>query len=303
MSLGPAPALRGHPPAKRVVVIGAGIAGLSAASCLKDPGRRTKPGETAKDIEVTVVEARDRLGGRVRTEHFADGSAVDLGAAWIHGTSRSNPVLALAKECGAKLVETDWENSIEFEATGTESEPHPATEMNEAEMQRSYKLFESLWHLFSAKQGADRKAAKKGPIVDQSLMTTLRGLKSKAFKGIDELDQRSQLLLLYAIAGETEFDYAATPDEMSSTWWDIDDEFDGEHALWQAGYVQLVEHLAAGTQVILEAPVERIECVDCAEGNSSRPPVTVRLRDGRSLEADFCVCTLPLGVLQRDPWL
>ncbi|OLP83484.1 Lysine-specific histone demethylase 1-like 3 [Symbiodinium microadriaticum] len=290
-------ALRGTSRAKRVVVIGAGTAGLTVASCLKSPGRKP-PQAPQQDIEVTAVEARGRLGGRICTEHFADGSAVDLGAAWVHGACRSNPIMAIVKACGAKLVETDWENDIHFEAVGTETEPHQSKQMDEVELKRSYKHFEALWQLFRMKQSADRREAKKGPIVDQSLMTTLRGLKSKAFRGIDELDKRSQLLLLSAISGETEHDYAATPDELSSTWWDIDDEFDGGHALWKAGYQQLIEHLAEGITVVLDAQVERIEWFAADAGDG--PACAVSLRDGRRLEADFCVCTLPLGVLQRD---
>jgi phytoene dehydrogenase-like protein len=58
-----------------VVVIGAGVAGLAAARALSDAGRR-----------VRVLEARDRIGGRVFTQR-PDGLpvAVELGAEFIHG--------------------------------------------------------------------------------------------------------------------------------------------------------------------------------------------------------------------------
>ena len=62
-----------------VVVIGAGAAGLAAARALTDAGRR-----------VIVLEARDRIGGRVYTHH-EPGLAVpiELGAEFVHGTSRA----------------------------------------------------------------------------------------------------------------------------------------------------------------------------------------------------------------------
>jgi polyamine oxidase len=59
-------------PVDRVVVVGAGIAGLAAASRLRRVG-----------IECLVLEARDRIGGRPHTIDLA-GVPVDLGGSWIH---------------------------------------------------------------------------------------------------------------------------------------------------------------------------------------------------------------------------
>lgn len=75
--------------AKRVAVIGAGMSGLSAAHALSAKGR-----------EVTVFEARDRIGGRVWT-NTEMGVPLDLGAAWIHGI-KGNPLTGLADRLGIK---------------------------------------------------------------------------------------------------------------------------------------------------------------------------------------------------------
>ena len=58
--------------ARRAVVVGAGFAGLAAADALLTAG-----------VEVTVLEARDRVGGRVHSHRLADGSVVELGAEFV----------------------------------------------------------------------------------------------------------------------------------------------------------------------------------------------------------------------------
>jgi len=68
-----------------VVVIGAGPAGISAARFLKDRGFR-----------VIVLEARDRVGGRVHTsDELGIGRGLDHGAKWIHGASFRNCMVQL----------------------------------------------------------------------------------------------------------------------------------------------------------------------------------------------------------------
>lgn len=68
----------------KVVIIGAGIAGLCAASKLHKSGQ----------VEVCVLEASERVGGRIHTGKIGE-NTVEFGAEWIHGTV-DNPIFDLA---------------------------------------------------------------------------------------------------------------------------------------------------------------------------------------------------------------
>lgn len=55
---------------------------------------------------VTILEGRDRLGGRLHQEKLPNGHWIDIGANWIHGTS-SNPILDLARQ--TKTAVGSWD--------------------------------------------------------------------------------------------------------------------------------------------------------------------------------------------------
>lgn len=60
------------PEKKDVIIVGGGLAGLSAAAYLEE-----------KEFKISVLEMESRLGGRVRTEQMEDGLKVELGGEWI----------------------------------------------------------------------------------------------------------------------------------------------------------------------------------------------------------------------------
>ena len=91
------------------VVVGAGFSGLSAALRLHDAG-----------VPVTVLEARDRVGGRVWSVQLSTGAVSELGAEWIMAGDRT--LLGLAARFGVPAVETGVDYKLR-EARG----PHVAS--------------------------------------------------------------------------------------------------------------------------------------------------------------------------------
>lgn len=76
-----------------VLILGAGMAGLAAARALAERG-----------VHCIVLEARDRVGGRIYSRQL-DTGVVELGAEFVHGTD--SELWSLIKEAGAETIERD----------------------------------------------------------------------------------------------------------------------------------------------------------------------------------------------------
>src|ERR671933_1093786 len=86
-----------------VAIVGAGLAGLTAARELQ-----------AKGLEPVVLEARDRVGGRTLNGPLGDGQVVEVGGQWIGPTQ--DRIAALARELGVETFPTHatGEGLVEF---------------------------------------------------------------------------------------------------------------------------------------------------------------------------------------------
>ena len=133
-----------------VIVIGAGIAGLSAARSLSDLG-----------YDVIVLEADSRTGGRLRTD-WSLGAPFEVGAGWIHGPN-GNPVSQLAKAVGSETYVTDDESFQVFTAQG-DAVKHDDISEKWQSMQALYENIDSRFEL------------------DQPLETALKKVSAKALK-------------------------------------------------------------------------------------------------------------------------
>ena len=120
---------------KRVVVIGAGLSGLAAARDLQQQG-----------YEVVVVEARERIGGRIWTSNKWADMPLDFGATWIHGV-RGNPLTTLADHIQARRLSTSYARAVTYNTAGKP--------LSDAEQQRMAKLKTQLYKVLDQAQARE----------------------------------------------------------------------------------------------------------------------------------------------------
>lgn len=230
-----------------VIVVGAGLAGLAAARALADRG-----------LPVTVVEARSRIGGRVHTSALWPDLPMDLGASWIHGTT-GNPITALARAAGARLVETSYDRALSLGPDGKETTPDYAAA--EALLRQALRLAE-------------------GAEADPSLLDAVTA--SPAWARATPAERRDLAHMLNALI---EQEYGGALSRLSAWYGQEDEGFAGPDVLFPEGFGQVAAHLARGLDIRLAQPVARVE------------PGRVILQGGDAL-AGRVVLTVPLGVLK-----
>lgn len=250
-----------RPPRDRVLVLGAGLAGLTAADALVRRLGFSAPGQ------VVVLEASSRVGGRIHSHRgLGSGAAVDLGATWVHG-ARTNPVARLADALGLRRMATDWESLRLYRADGTEV-PAAVWRAAEAKVYASYGM---VWRYRRGLTRDESLAASLDAVGAPSLFTAAEREPSEYFYSqmVDELCQYLQ--------------------EQSAVSWYTDSEFEGGDELFPDGYDAVPRALARGLDVRFDTTVTRIE----------RVGREVRVTTDRGVfAAERVLVTLPLGVLQ-----
>ncbi len=207
-----------------VLVIGAGMAGLSAARRLKE-----------LDYDVILLEARQRSGGRVWTDRSL-GLPLDLGASWIHGV-KGNPLTALADQVNARRVPTDYDSLTIFNTDGAE--------LSEAEGAALEADYENLMAQIEEWQDDFDNDVSLQAAIDQYL-------------GARNFSPEALRKLTYAINTTIEHEYAADVRDLSMFWFDDAGEFDGGDVIFPDGYDSLIQQLADGLDIRLGESVQRI---------------------------------------------
>ena len=248
-------------PVGRVVVVGAGIAGLTVANALTHAG-----------VECVVLEARNRIGGRLHTVDLA-GLPVDLGGSWIHMPA-GNPMSAFARQAGVGRRSAD-----------------PVPEMAG----------------FDRGEGRRLSAAEAGAVLglyleafpESARLAAVLGADASAADGIEAFiagsglapgpARRARQMLYAGIEAES----AGLAESQSLRWMWNELEYGGNYFgdVPDGGYRRLAGAMADGVDLRLG--------VEVAEVAISAGGVRVTGADGTSEEGSHVVVTVPLGVLKR----
>ena len=112
---------------KNVIVVGAGISGLVAASTLVQQG-----------ANVIILEAKNYIGGRIKTDRSL-GASFEYGAGWIHGPSKENPIRNLADHSSSSLFVTDDDSAELINLSGDDIDEDIWDEIDEIWQEIMYK--------------------------------------------------------------------------------------------------------------------------------------------------------------------
>ena len=240
---------------RTVIVIGAGIAGLSAASKLKAAG-----------FTVTVLEARNRIGGRVWTDRSVLGYACDMGAGWIHGPDGGNPITPIAQQANATTFLTPDSSVQIFDATGTDVTTTQASTWDP--------VYRNMISQITAKGNAAAS--------DISVQEAVRQI---------DPSYLTNPYMIYPLSAYSEFDTGGPIDLISARNWQLGSKYPGKDVLFPSGYDAVSNQLGVGQDVRFGQTVTAIDY----SGSEVRVTAT-----GGTLTAQYVVCTLPVGVLKKN---
>ncbi|KAL6641369.1 hypothetical protein ACP70R_019550 [Stipagrostis hirtigluma subsp. patula] len=314
---------------KTIIIVGAGPAGLTAARHLQRQG-----------FSVTVLEARDRIGGRVYTDRTSLSVPVDLGASIITGVEadiaterRADPSSLICSQLGLELtllnsacplydvvtgdkVPDDLDDDLQAEYNGLLDEMALLFAQN-GESAIGLSLEDGLEYALRKHRCADqpmasveqddhlRSMANSGAAdISESASTEKEIAHCGKDDKIDVLTPLERRVMNWHFA-HLEYGCAATLKSVSLPYWNQDDVyggFGGPHCMIKGGYDTVLQSLAKGLDIRLNHVVTEVlyGSEESVASCKDRKHVKVSTSDGNEFIGDAVLITVPLGCLKAQ---
>lgn len=243
------------------IVVGAGVAGLTAARLLVAAGRR-----------VVVLEARNRIGGRTHSDRRG-GLVTDRGASWIHGID-GNPLYSAVRAFGMPTMELTV-GSYQPDSRPIAYYGPDGDRLDQAQVDR----FAADVHAFDERLARAIAESPRGTSYETVAEEALADLAWPA----DRVERVREF-----VRHRTEEQYGVWIGELDAHGLD-DDQVEGDEVVLPEGFDVLAMRLGEGLDVRLEHVVTRVHW-----GSDG---VVVTCGD-RVLRADRVIVTVPVGVLK-----
>ncbi|XP_064982427.1 polyamine oxidase 5-like isoform X1 [Musa acuminata AAA Group] len=258
-------------PQPSVIVIGGGISGIAAARALSNVS-----------FNVILLESRNRLGGRVHTDH-SFGCPVDMGASWLHGVCNENSLAPLIRGLGLRLYRTSGDNSVLYDHD-LESYALFDKDGNQVPQQVVTKVGEAFERILK-----ETEKVRNEHVVDMSLSQAISFVLER-YPQLRQEGMAHEVLQWFICRLEAWF--AADADTISLKNWDQEHVLSGGHGLMLQGYYPVIQALSEDLDIRLNHRVKKI-----AQCNNR---VIVTVEDGNTFVADAAIITVPLGVLKAN---
>ncbi|XP_059821672.1 spermine oxidase [Hypanus sabinus] len=300
----------------RIVVIGAGLAGLSAVKRLLVNGF----------TDITILEASERIGGRVQSVKLGC-ATFDLGATWIHG-AHGNPVYQLAEEHGLLEETTDGERSTgRISLYSKNGVAHYYTSSGQRIPKDIIEEFSDVYNeVYNLTQEFFQRGRPVGAESQNSVgVFTRNGVlkRLKAHRDDSGISKKLKLAILQQFLKVESCESSChSMDEVSLSEFGEWTEIPGAHHVIPSGFINIVEILAQDipkSVIQLTKPVKRIywngsfkkeiHCINSTflnhnldgqeEEEEEGYQVWVECEDGEFILADHVIVTMSLGVLKK----
>uniref|UniRef100_A0A6P8Q5F9 [histone-H3]-N(6),N(6)-dimethyl-L-lysine(4) FAD-dependent demethylase n=1 Tax=Geotrypetes seraphini TaxID=260995 RepID=A0A6P8Q5F9_GEOSA len=253
---------------KSVIVIGAGPAGLAAARQLQNFG-----------IKVMVLEAKDRIGGRVWDEKSLKGVTVGRGAQIVNGCINS-PIALMCEQIGIKMRKLRDRCDL-IQEGGRITDPTIDKRMDFH--------FNAILDVV-AEWRKDKTQHQDVPL-GEKIQEIYKAFVQESGIQFTELEEK----VLQFHLSNLEYACGSSLSQVSARSWDHNEffaQFAGDHTLLTAGYSTIMDKLAEGLDIRLKSPVQNIDY--------SGEVVRVTSTDGTVWTARKVLVTVPLALLQKN---